>query len=227
MQKKDVLKNLLAKNEISIPIEQSEFELEFYDNLANYSFNRLKNMATRVQNLTGLKDIKSKMLKRVLCNNIMVYILRLKQCCDSPWLVVKNMSRLSNVKSLKEASKLLEYYNMSKQTDEECPICYDNLADVIASPCGHKCCQKCWDALCKLKIKSCPKCRREVESLENINDKKYEKCEDVMNNVAIFELKNSSKIQNLINIIKEKLDKDEKSCRSKSMGSQECQRDCS
>ena len=205
-KKQDVLKDLPNKNEILVEINMNDFEKDFYDNLWDYSVNRMKTIALRLKNLNGLMDINSKTLRQVLSNNILVYILRLKQCCNSPWLVIKKMKRLTNVNSLKEASEMLSYYNQSKQLDEECPICYDNIADTIASPCGHKCCESCWTKLFKSGLHNCPKCRSNIDKIDSDN-KSDDKSDD---KITEYEMKNSSKIQKLIEIIKEKIKKQEK-----------------
>lgn len=206
LKKCDVLKELPEKDEKVINLQMSGFEKDFYDTLWTYSLKRILNMSLRIQRLTGLNDINSKMIKQVLSNNVLVYILRLKQCCNNPWLVIKTMSRLGNIKNIQQATERLAYYNLSESMEEECPICYDNIADSIASPCGHKCCDDCWNKLFINKITKCPKCRTAIESIDKISSVK-DKIETKTENENI---KRSVKIDKLIEIIKEKIDKNEK-----------------
>ena len=89
---------------------------------------------------------------------------------------------------------------------KECPICYDNIADTIASPCGHKCCESCWTKLFKSGLHNCPKCRSNIDKIDSDN-KSDDKSDD---KITEYEMKNSSKIQKLIEIIIEKIKKQEK-----------------
>lgn len=217
-KKCDVLKNLPAKNEIVVDLQMSGFEKEFYDTLWEYSLKRMMNISSRIRNLTGLSGLQDIKIRQMLSNNVLVYILRLKQCCNNPWLVIKTMSRLKDITDIQQATEQLAYYNLSKTLSEECPICYDNQADTIASPCGHKCCGNCWDKLLALRITTCPKCRGEISSInklkrENTNVNTNTNTTNTETNgteVNERDIKKSVKINKLIDIIKEKISKDEK-----------------
>lgn len=193
----------------------SGFEKQFYENLWSYSMTRIVSLDKRLKKLSGLNDINSKDLYNIITNNILVYILRLKQACNSPWLVISKMNRLKNVKTLESASKILEYHANSVGVDEECPVCYDNMADTIASPCGHKCCHKCWGKIMN-SLKKCPMCRTEIDYIENVNDIREEangsNVIDVESKSELSEmsLKESSKIKALVELIRSKTEKGEK-----------------
>lgn len=112
---------------------------------------------------------------------------------------------------MREAIDRLKYFNESKNIEEECPICYDTIANYIAEPCGHKCCEKCWNRMINLGIVNCPKCRSYVDDIHPIDDKKPEEIACAKNyEQSIEELKNSSKIQKLIEITKKVIDNNEK-----------------
>jgi SWI/SNF-related matrix-associated actin-dependent regulator of chromatin subfamily A3 len=113
------------------------------------------------------------------------------------------MERLSKTSSIKEAIDVLEYYNKSVNTQEECPICLDKQANVILKPCGHQFCNNCVDKMIDLNIKKCAMCRSCVSEYE-------EKNVDNKNVISCDELKISQKIKYLINLINEKIEKDEK-----------------
>lgn len=214
--KSEVLKDELhKKEENNVYIEMSGFEKQFYENLWSYSMTRIVSLDKRLKKLSGLNDINSKDLYNIITNNILVYILRLKQACNSPWLVISKMNRLKNVKTLESASKILEYHANSVGVDEECPVCYDNMADTIASPCGHKCCHKCWGKIMN-SLKKCPMCRTEIDYIENVNDIREEangsNVIDVESKSELSEmsLKESSKIKALVELIRSKTEKGEK-----------------
>lgn len=208
--KRNVLnEELPPKQEIDIKVTLSDFEREFYESLWNYSVKRMQALSTRVKLLAGLTDLNSQMLRKIFTNNILVYILRLKQSCNNPWLVINKMKRLENVKTLQRARECLDFYNSSLNMEEECPICYDNVANAIASPCGHKCCIGCWDKITRFGLNKCPKCRSEFESIERIDTIQANRCDQNLSELQ-NELKMSSKIKNLIEIIKQKISQSEK-----------------
>lgn len=210
MLKKNVLnEELPPKQEINVPVILSDFEREFYESLWNYSTQRMKMLSSRLKTLSGLKDLNSQMLRKIFTNNILVYILRLKQSCNNPWLVINKMKRLQNVNTLQKARDRLDFFNSSLNMEEECPICYDNVADGIASPCGHKCCMQCWGKITRFGLHKCPKCRSDIDSIDKIEVVKVNETR-VENTELENELKTSSKIKSLIGIIRDKISRSEK-----------------
>lgn len=208
MKKSDIL-SLPKKNIKLISIKTSDFENDFYNALLDYSKNRMKRMILRVNNLKGMKDVNSQSIRKVMCNNIMVYILRLKQCCNSPWLVINKMERLNNIKSLEKATEVLEYFNKSINTDEECPICFDKMANMIISPCGHKYCDSCLDKMKNANIDNCPKCRMTIENIECVETIKNP-IKKIEQEKKSYDLKMSSKIKYILKLIEQKIENDEK-----------------
>jgi SNF2 family DNA or RNA helicase len=209
LKKSDVLKELKDKNELKVKLEFGEIEKEFYDALKEYSQVRMKTLVNRIDKLNRkvFENIDGSM-RKILHSNVMVYILRLKQACNSPWLILQCMKRLKGVSNMREAIKRLKYFNESKNIEEECPICYDTIANYIAEPCGHKCCQGCWNRMINIGIVTCPKCRGYVDDIHPVDDKVDKIDKD--DNINIEEFKHSSKIQKLIEITKNVINKNEK-----------------
>lgn len=209
MKKSVVLSEELCKKKIiEVDVELEDFERGFYDSLWDYSMTRMIVLSKRLKNLIGLSDVNSRMMRKLLSNNILVYILRLKQCCNNPWLVISKMKRISCAKSLFRATEMLKFYNSSLNMEEECPVCYDSIANGIASPCGHKCCMSCWDKIMKYKIMKCPKCRSDIDSVERVELVNINNKED--SSMLECELKMSSKIKKLVEIVEEKRSLSEK-----------------
>lgn len=210
LKKSDVLRELKTKNEISIKLDFSTIEQEFYDSLKEYSQVRMKTLVSRINklNMRVFKDINGSM-RKILHSNVMVYILRLKQACNSPWLILRCMERLKGTTNMRDAIERLRFFNESKNSEEECPICYDTIANYIAEPCGHKCCEKCWNRMINVGIVNCPKCRVYVENIHPVNTD-ITTTKNIDNIINIEELKISSKIKKLINITKSVIDKNEK-----------------
>lgn len=169
-KKENVLKEELSnKKETKIILKFSEPEQEFYNALKEYSVVRMKALMKRIKNLhKSLVDDKET-IQKLLRSNVMVYILRLKQCCDSPMLIIDSMRRLKNVNTIDDAIETLKFFNESVNQEEECPICYDTVANYIADPCGHKCCGDCWNRMSNLNITTCPKCRSEIREIREIS----------------------------------------------------------
>ena len=198
-----------AKNETKIKLQFNELEQEFYNALKEYSQVRMKTLVRRIDRLNKkvFEDIDGSM-RKILHSNVMVYILRLKQACNSPWLILQCMERLKTVSNMREAIERLKFFNESKNIEEECPICYDTIADYIAEPCGHKCCRGCWNRMINAGIVNCPKCRTYVDDIHPVNSDT--KKEVLTESINMDEFKCSSKIQKLIEITKNVINKNEK-----------------
>ncbi|KAL0418285.1 UNVERIFIED_CONTAM: DNA repair protein A [Sesamum radiatum] len=130
---------------------------------------------------------------RVLHNyaSILELLLRLRQCCDHPFLV---MSR-GDTQEYSDLNKLAKRFlkggvdNVGGQTKEapsrayiqevmdelrkgeqgECPICLEAFEDAVLTPCAHKLCRECllasWrSSTCGL----CPVCRKTISKQELI-----------------------------------------------------------
>lgn len=148
--------NLPEKIQHDVCLKFSDEEFEFYESLLQYSRERI---------IKIVRDT-TKKLKSINHHNIFLYILRLKQACNSPYLLLQSMKRLVNVSNLQDASVLLKHAKIQ----EDCPICYDVLGDVVAKPCGHACCELCWEKLFNITEKiECPMCRQHIHSLERLN----------------------------------------------------------
>jgi SNF2 family DNA or RNA helicase len=211
MEKSIVLKQeLRPKHEFNVEVSLNDFERNFYQTLWEYSMQRMRALSNRLKGLSGLSDLNSQMMRQLVTNNILVYILRLKQSCNNPWLVISKMKRLENINSLQRATERLEFYNSSLNMEEECPICYDNVADAIANPCGHKCCSGCWDKIIRFGSRKCPKCRTEIDSIDNVEIILTNEPENENVGELEAELKCSSKIKSLLEIIRQKVSLGEK-----------------
>jgi len=212
LKKSEVLKELKDKNEIKVELNFSNLEQEFYDALKEYSQTRMKILVHRINKLNRqvFNDISGSM-RKILHSNVMVYILRLKQACNSPLLILQCMERLKNTRDMKDAIERLKFFNQSNNIDEECPICYDKIADYIAEPCGHKCCESCWKKMIHVGIVTCPKCRVYVDEIHPVNkDDSLKTTTNEISYTHIKEFKHSTKIQKLLDITHNIIQKKEK-----------------
>jgi SWI/SNF-related matrix-associated actin-dependent regulator of chromatin subfamily A3 len=201
--KENVLLDLKAKEHINLTIQFTETEQQFYDALYDYSCHRMKRLVKKIKRTSTETD-----LKRLLHSHVMVFILRLKQACNSSWLILNHMKRLVGSGNLNEATQRLKFFNDSKNLESECPICYDNMADRINNPCGHKLCSECLIKLQNSDILNCHMCRELVEETHNINAE-IVPFENQQTEIPSAELV-SSKINALIELVNEKLNLNEK-----------------
>ena len=201
--KENVLLDLKAKEHINLIIQFTEHEQQFYNSLYDYSCHRMKRLVKKIKRTSTETD-----LKRLLHSHVMVFILRLKQACNSPWLILNQMKRLIGSGNLNEATQRLKFFNDSKNLESECPICYDNMADKINNPCGHKLCSECLIKLQNSDILNCHMCREFVEETHNINVE-IVPFENQQTDIPSAELV-SSKINALIELVNEKLNLNEK-----------------
>jgi SNF2 family DNA or RNA helicase len=209
LKKTDVLKfELKEKNEMKIILKFNDIDDNFYNALKDYSLVRMKLLVKRMKKITKETD---KDMKKLLHSHVMTYILRLKQACNSQWLILGHMERLKYTTNIKEATEILNYFNVSKNLIEECSICYDTVANYIADPCGHKCCKGCWDKMQNMNIINCPICRNYVDDILPISEEIEVEVEtEVETAINIQELKTSTKIKYLIELVKKVIAKKEK-----------------
>lgn len=198
LKKSKVLKELKSEKEHILQLKFGQYEQDFYDSLKEYSKIRIKNLVKKIKKYKK-SNLTDQSMSKILHSCALVYILRLKQACDSPLLVLKSMDRLKKSVNLKDATKLLKYYNDSINTDEECPVCYDKTADFIANPCGHKCCEGCWNKMFNSNIVNCPRCREYVDDIKPIH---IHMSSEVVEQIeySLSEIKCSSKIQKTIDV---------------------------
>lgn len=103
---------------------------------------------------------------RMANNTILQMILRMRQACDHPALVVRSMRRLQGVPNLAAATEVLRTAGGA----DECPCCMDDRVVATARPCGHGMCRGC-AASCSARFADekayCAACGSAVVTLEN------------------------------------------------------------
>ncbi|KAJ9547401.1 hypothetical protein OSB04_019944 [Centaurea solstitialis] len=153
-----------------IECEQSEAERDFYDALFKRSKVQFDQFVAQ---------------GKVLHNyaNILELLLRLRQCCNHPFLVMSrgdspDLNKLAkrfldaNLDSTKVPSKayIEEVVDGLKRGENtECPICLESSDDPVLTPCAHRMCRECllssWRSpACGL----CPICRQVLRKNELI-----------------------------------------------------------
>lgn len=166
-----ILKSLPAKEEVVDHVLFSEDEQTYYDSLQAKSL------------LTFNKYVKAGTVGKNY-SNILVLLLRLRQCCCHPHLIMdfeeapaatdismEDMDSLA--KSL--APEVVGRIKSADGTGFECPVCYDiNLNPRFVLPCGHDTCSDCLTKITDQANQEggdakCPTCRGKI-NLKQIID---------------------------------------------------------
>lgn len=196
--KKDVLDQLAAKNEHVMTLPFTSVERAFYKGLLKYSQARLEQLSERSQDL-GNSEVE-KIMKKLMSMSTLTLILRLKQCCNSPALILRTMKQLQG-QTMEQAVKTLEYYNEQRGIESECIICMDKIGDHIINPCGHKLCGGCNDKLAEYGLTDCPMCRQGFDSIDPIC--KSAEVKKVKATMDMAEFSESTKVKKIIDLTRE------------------------
>ena len=204
MEKREVYGELREKKmeRVRLRFEREE-EGEFYEALVRYSLERMKKLLEKIKVIReNERSCKTELrLSKVMRNNVMVYIIRLKQACDSVELIIKSMNRIKDM-SVKRSIEMLNYYNKSINEEEECVVCYDAKADSISESCGHKLCGRCWEKIMRLTPR-CPMCLRRVGEIRVLGESPEVR-------ESVVELFESTKFKHVLRLVREILSKGEK-----------------
>lgn len=180
-------------------IELSELEIDFYISLFYYSCERVKVIIKRMEEIKRVRKFQNKeetkgdkRLKRAN-SSVIILILRLRQACVNPSLVMRSMKRLEpiifNPKrsrgfaeekleslpaeiEIKASIDRLNKLRIPNSMGDECPICMDEIASHVSSPCNHMCCRTCWENITTMTITArCPFCREMIESFALLDNR--------------------------------------------------------
>eukprot|EP00898_Chlorokybus_atmophyticus_P001067 jgi/Chlat1/1961/Chrsp158S02270 len=111
--------------------------------------------------------------------NILELLLRLRQCCDHPFLVMsrgdtnefKDFDKLAARQVLighdtggpsdQFVKNVVDELKTGELTKRECPICLEAVDDAVLTPCAHTMCREClFHAWSSMGVTGCPVCRR-------------------------------------------------------------------
>jgi len=146
---------LPQKTERIVNVDMRDLERTFYDSLLKYSCERLDFMRDRMKNPLFKEYANS------LRGNALTLILRLRQACVNPLLVIKSMKQFRHLLGEEEPEEMMQaaikFFNRDiNLNEEECGICYDQ--PNVKLSCGHLVCRECLTASRKVNS-MCPMCR--------------------------------------------------------------------
>lgn len=191
---KDKVQSLKEKEYVNMELNFEENEKVFYDYFKDYSLKRV----SRLKELYKRNKINDG-VRRMTCANMLVLILRLKQCCNSPWLIINQDMRINSGTLSESIEKIKE---MDSRIDSECPICYDAEANITLNPCGHKLCNSCYE---KANLMRCHMCRAEIITVNEKDVKEIDETELIQTQNKV-----STKIRKIQEIVENVVNKGEK-----------------
>ncbi|KIW01676.1 uncharacterized protein PV09_06859 [Verruconis gallopava] len=184
--------------EISEYIHKIDFlphEKEKYEALEKEAKGTLDSYQAR-RNMSSAEALKA-------YRNLLEILLRLRQVCNH-WKLCgtrrfEHLLSQGPVLELTPENKkaLQDMLQLSIETQEECPICYDVLKDPVITVCTHPFCYACIEKVINLQHK-CPMCRADLDGTEKLLRPAIE----AGSISSIDENESSSKIEALLHILK-------------------------
>jgi SNF2 family DNA or RNA helicase len=179
-------------------LECTDYEKEFYIKVLRYFTHELQ-MIEQMEQLVTLSAYE----KAKLRGSKLVLILRLRQLCSSPLLLLNmiNSDQTNSSAMMKKMTNFLKrrIQELNTQTEvEDCPICFEEPNVLLG--CGHSMCEECLDILEKKSVHDCPICRKSIQ--KTIKKTKNEYKLDTNNNTLQLCTEESSKLNALKEIIK-------------------------
>lgn len=164
--KKDVL-NLPERRDNVVMLKFNRKDRIFYNMLLKYLKSRISKQIEEYGNKENRRDATDYIISTMRLNSVKTMILRMRQACNSPQIVIDGMDRLNGM-SIDEAIEELK-----KDVRDDCRICMDRNVNGVLNPCGHKVfCMKCINSVLN-KHNACPICKNIVydviDSEENNN----------------------------------------------------------
>jgi len=213
-------KSLLALPEKTETVEYISFteeENEFYQTFFQYTQSQLSNLIKAYQ---GGSNEYLKVYGKSLRGQILVLILRLRQACQNPIIVINDIQKklkmnpewFRNDEEVITDDKLI-YLNKNRFNITDCMVCLDSIGTDISIPCGHILCLPCWEEIIKTTNK-CPYCQTHlirVIPLVDLPAKPVITAQDLSCNVNKTDLDDpkfdcSSKINRAIQIVEDNIE---------------------
>jgi SNF2 family DNA or RNA helicase len=185
--------NLISQDgELKTPSELKQFGIQRYKNLYEIEMNKLKDLEQKLKNIQDNKDtfIEEEYNKRL--DHYKMLILKQTEITDKTQKVYEFF--MTGIEEINKIATKAPSEDDSCDDSERCPICFGSYSFPITyiKSCGHYFCKSCIDSMKHIaRIDTCPLCRTELKS------------EDIINVNNISDINNSSKIHELLKVIKD------------------------
>jgi len=156
--------NMVDVHEERRVLEFSSGEREFYNALYSYTQSRCREFVARTMpsNNYFLALLRGRTRTLMLDS-----ILRLRQACCSPELVISKLEFTKQSSTLKDITRNL-HERIRIDAGRECCICMDADANIATEPCAHTMCKQCWLAIAEKCQGLCPICRTETTGYTDV-----------------------------------------------------------
>jgi SWI/SNF-related matrix-associated actin-dependent regulator of chromatin subfamily A3 len=165
-RQKSELERLPSRTERIVWLDFNDTEEEFYTLLLDYTRTRVSKIMKNIQ-VVGANHSRMSQFVRRMRMAVNVFILRLKQACCHPELVIRRILKMNDQQhdfnSIQQAVVLLRR-SIDKGLDEDCCICISNPATYTNGICAHCICEECSHELLRRNLLSCPLCRVEAHT---------------------------------------------------------------
>jgi SWI/SNF-related matrix-associated actin-dependent regulator of chromatin subfamily A3 len=151
-------------------------------------------------------------------SHLLEVLLRMRQLCNH-WKLVGE-ERLDSIMKQLEAEGIVDLTDENKDalqkmlqlsidSQEDCPVCFETLKDPVITKCAHIFCTHCLERVIEMQHK-CPMCRAELESMASTTVKPAEETpaqplpltQDEIADKASLEQNTSSKVEQLLSILR-------------------------
>jgi superfamily II DNA or RNA helicase len=180
---------MFSEGEFKTPNELKQYGVKHYKKLYEAEQSMLDTLTSQLENIiANSSKFKDKEYERriihfkELIHNQTEKTIKYKKVSDFIMSAIENINKVMNQSD-----------DNNDNEDSKCPICWDNYNIPISyiKSCGHYFCKTCLDSMMKINSNfNCPKCRNKFDY------------SDIINVQQMSDINNSSKIHELLNIIK-------------------------
>ena len=197
----DILRRLVCEinlmfsdGEFNTPNELKQYGVKHYQKLYEAEQAKLDELKSQLENIKASIDkFEEKEYERRVIHFKDLILNQAEKTIKYKTVSEFFMSAIENIITLGMVISNTEGNNIDNDEDNKCPICWDNYEPPISyiKSCGHYFCKKCLDQMRNSNSNtSCPKCRNQFAK------------SDIINVQQTSDINNSSKIHELLNIIK-------------------------
>ncbi len=201
---KEIL-NLPPKTYDNVLVNLNTLERQFYVQLQEYSRERVRKLLRNIKKVNGsaLLPGEQNRLRVIILQCMLSLIFHLRIACCDPLLVIDKIPRCKDM----DMEHALE--ELSKDKENDCPVCYNNEATVLNTECMHWSCPSCWEKLSKIEPMRCFVCFEQTSLLQLRDYTKKDKEElKKAHDERIFH--RSSKTKVILHHIKQEVEKGNK-----------------
>jgi SNF2 family DNA or RNA helicase len=132
-----------------VAIDMKDSEKEFYRIFKEYSKHRIRKLLRNIDSIRygyGISHQVRGSLRLIVLQNLLSLIFYLRLACCDQILVINKISRIRYLDIDNAITELRK-----RDYSDDCPVCFNNIANMRNTDCGHTCCDECLVKLLKVK----------------------------------------------------------------------------